>query len=159
MTPQNPNDIHTIVIHCSATKAGRWIDAEDISAMHQARGWAMIGYHRVIRLDGSVEQGRPFNRRGAHVRGNNTNTVGICMIGGLDEDGNPTDTFTDQQYHALMAELINLRALFPNLRGICGHRDFSPDLNGDGLIQPNEWIKVCPCFEVADKLEKWGIRV
>lgn len=159
MTPQNLDDIHTIVVHCSATKIGRWIDAEDISRMHKKRGWAMIGYHRVIRLDGSVEQGRPYTRRGAHVRGNNINTIGICMVGGLDEDGNPYDTYADQQYHALMCELVNLRGILPNLRGICGHRDFSPDLNGDGLIQPNEWIKICPCFEVADRLEKWDIRL
>jgi N-acetyl-anhydromuramyl-L-alanine amidase AmpD len=161
MTLQNINDIHTIVVHCSATKIGRWIEAADISAWHRAppRNWSMIGYHRVIRLDGSVEQGRPYNRRGAHVRGNNVNTIGICMVGGLDEDGVPADTFTDQQYHALMAEIINLRTILPSLRGICGHRDFSPDLNGDGLIKPNEWIKVCPCFEVADKLELWEIKL
>lgn len=157
MTPQNLNDIHTIVIHCSATKAGRWFDAEDINRMHMKRGWAMIGYHRVIRLDGSVEQGRPYGRRGVHVRGNNINTLGFCMVGGLDEDGNPSDTFTDQQYHALMCEIINIRQICPNIRTIKGHRDYSPDLNGDGVITPDEWVKVCPCFDVATKLFEWKL--
>lgn len=157
MSLQNPNDIHTIVVHASATRGGVWVDAADIDQWHKNRGWAMIGYHRVIRLDGSVEQGRPYTRRGAHVRGNNTNTIGICMVGGLDENGKVEDNFTEAQYHALLAEIINLREMFPNINAVKGHRDFSPDLNGDGLITPNEWIKLCPCFEVADKLREWGI--
>lgn len=157
MAHQNLEDIYAIIVHCSATKEGVWIDTEDIDAMHRARGWSMIGYHRVIRLDGSVEQGRPYDRRGAHVKGNNTNTIGICLIGGLDEQGKPKNTFTDDQMHSLMAELVNIRQLCPNINQIKGHRDYSPDLNNDGLITPNEWIKQCPCFDVGRKLEEWRI--
>lgn len=153
----NLSDIHTLVIHASATKAGVWITAADIDRMHKARGWRKIGYHRVIRLDGSVEQGRLFTEQGAHVAGNNVNTIGVCMIGGLDADGNPANTFTPDQYHSLYAEIINIRNLCPNITRICGHRDFSPDLNGDGIITPDEWIKDCPCFDVQAKLDEWGI--
>ena len=155
---QNLDEIHTIIVHCSATKEGVWVDAKDIDGWHKARGWSGVGYHRVIRLDGSVEQGRPYTKRGAHVAGNNTNTIGICMIGGLDEFGTPKNTFTDEQFHALMAEIINIRT-FCNISQIKGHRDFSPDLNGDGLITPDEWVKQCPCFDVAHKLQEWRIEI
>lgn len=159
MTPQRLEDIHTIVVHTSATREGLWITARDIDIWHRQRTppFAMIGYHRVIRLDGSVEQGRPFTRRGAHVAGENVNTLGICMVGGLDLRGRPKDTYTNAQYNALHSEIINIRQLCPNLRGVCGHRDFSPDLNHDGLITPNEWIKDCPCFDVAVKLREWNL--
>ncbi len=153
---QNLEDIHTIVVHCSATREGVWVDAHDIDEWHKARGWSMIGYHRVILLTGAVEQGRPYTRRGAHVAGNNVNSIGICMIGGLDENGDAKDTFTDEQYRSLNSEIINIKT-FTNASRVLGHRDFSPDLNGDGLITPNEFMKECPCFSVADKLKEWRL--
>ena len=157
MVQQSLDAIHSAVIHCSATREGVWVDATEIDQWHKARGWSMIGYHRVIRLDGSVEQGRPYTRRGCHVKGNNTNTIGYCMIGGLDADGEPKNTYTDDQMHTLMAELVNIKELCKNITKVCGHRDFSPDLNGDGLITPDEWIKACPCFDVQHKLDEWRI--
>ena len=155
---QHLDEIHSIIVHCSATREGVWVDAAEIDAWHRERGWSMIGYHRVIRIDGSVEQGRPYTRRGAHVSGNNKNTIGICMIGGLDSEGNPKNTFTDEQFHTLMTEIINIRT-FCNISQVKGHRDYSPDLNGDGLITPDEWVKECPCFSVAHKLKEWRIEV
>jgi N-acetyl-anhydromuramyl-L-alanine amidase AmpD len=125
--------------------------------MHKQRGFAMVGYHRVILLDGTVVQGRPYTTQGAHVAGNNHNTLGICMVGGLAEDGTPKNTYTSAQMTALAAELINLKKLFPSIRQICGHRDYSPDLNGDGIITRNEWIKECPCFDVKAKMAEWGM--
>ena len=159
MAHQDLTNIHTIVVHCSATREDQWINAHDIDEMHRARGWAGIGYHRVIRLDGSIEQGRQFTRRGAHVKGNNTNTIGICMVGGLDENGIPKNTFAPEQFHSLLAEIMNIRTFCGGGQGIkvCGHRDFSPDLNGDGLITPDEWIKQCPCFDVNKKMKEWRI--
>ena len=156
MAKQLLENIHSIVVHCSATREGQWVDAHDIDTWHKARGWSGIGYHRVIRLDGTVEQGRAFTRRGAHVRGNNTNTLGICLIGGLDEEGDPKDTFTWQQFDALHKEILRIK-MFCNIETIKGHRDYSPDLNGDGLITPDEFIKQCPCFDVQTKLQEWGI--
>ena len=159
MTRQNLHDIHTIVVHCSATREGQWVDAHDIDEWHKARGWSGIGYHRVILLDGSVQQGRPYTQRGAHVKGNNMNTISICMIGGLDENGDPENTFRDEQFHSLLSEIMNIRTFTgggTEVR-VCGHRDFSPDLNGDGLITPDEWIKFCPCFDVANKMKGWKL--
>jgi N-acetylmuramoyl-L-alanine amidase len=156
MANQNLEDIHTIVVHCSATREGVWVDAHDIDLMHKHRGWSGIGYHRVIRLDGSVEQGRPYTRRGAHVKGNNTNTIGVCMIGGLNKNGKPKNTFTSEQFNSLISEIINIKT-FTSASYVCGHRDFSPDLNGDGLITPNEFMKECPCFDVGEKLKEWRL--
>lgn len=157
MTPQHLENIHSIIVHCSATQEDRWVDADDIARMHRARGWATIGYHRVIRLDGSVEQGREFTRRGAHVKGNNINTIGICLIGGISKKRRPKNTFKSSQFHALMAEIMYIKRLCTNLKYVKGHRDYSPDLNGDGLITPDEWIKQCPCFSVAQKMSDWRI--
>jgi len=81
------------------------------------------------------------------------------MVGGLDHNDKPKDTFNEMQFHSLYAELLTLRELCPSIGRICGHRDFSPDLNGDGLITPDEWVKACPCFEVSDKLTEWGIAI
>ena len=158
MATQRLENIHSIVVHCSATREGQWFTAHDIDKWHRARGWSGIGYHRVIRLDGVAEQGRQFTRRGAHVAGNNTNTVGVCLIGGLDAKGKAKDTFTPEQYTTLHKELLHIMQ-FCNITSIKGHRDYSPDLNGDGIIQRNEWIKDCPCFEVSDKLAEWNIIV
>ncbi len=155
MTLQDLNYIHTAVIHCSATPEGHEVTAEDVDEWHRARGWSMIGYHDLIQLNGTTERGRPYTRRGCHVKGNNINTIGICMVGGLNEEGDPTNTFTDAQWSSLIMKLLNAREICPNLRQAVGHRSYSPDLNGDGLITPDEWIKACPCFSVTAKLKEW----
>jgi hypothetical protein len=159
MAHQYLNDIHTIVIHCSATKEGMDFGVEDIDQWHKAppRNWSMVGYHRVIRLDGMPEQGRPFVRRGAHVAGNNVNTLGFVLIGGLDKNGNPKNTFNYDQFSTLRNEILRTKKVCINLKHVRGHRDYSPDLNGDGLITPDEWIKVCPCFDVAQKMREWRL--
>lgn len=156
MANQKLENIHTIVVHCSATKEGQDISASDIDYWHRNNGWSGIGYHKVIRLNGAVENGRPFFQTGAHVAGNNTNTIGICLIGGLDSAGKPKNTFTTEQMNSLYNELVNLTLLCPNLKEIKGHRDFSPDLNGDGQITKDEWIKDCPCFDVKDWIDTSG---
>lgn len=142
-----------IVIHCSATKPSQDISAADIDAMHRARGFARIGYHYVIRRDGVVEVGRPGAEIGAHVEGFNSTSVGVCMIGGLDEDGKemkPGEVapFTDAQWAAARTLVASLRRWFPTAR-VVGHRDLSPDLNGDGQVQPREWLKTCPGFDAS----------
>jgi N-acetylmuramoyl-L-alanine amidase len=154
---QDPSNIHTIVVHCSATREGQDFSAKDIDKWHRAKGWNGIGYHRVIKLDGTVELGRSISTRGAHVAGNNLNTLGICLIGGLDAEGKPKNTFTGPQFKSLLLEINALRDQCPSLNRVCGHRDFSPDLNGDGVITRNEWIKECPCVEVKDLLECWDL--
>lgn len=146
--------IDAIVIHCSATRAGQDVRAADIDKMHQERGFAMIGYNYVVDLDGTVEVGRPLNRDGAHCntaglsgKSYNKHSIGICYVGGLDRRGNPADTRTPEQKQALADLVYKLVAEYPIVE-VIGHRDASPDKNGDGKITRNEWVKQCPCFDV-----------
>lgn len=146
--------IDSIVIHCSATRAGQDVRAADIDKWHKERGFAMIGYNYVIDLDGTVEVGRPLSMDGAHCntaglsgQSYNKHSIGICYVGGLDENGNPADTRTQEQKLSL-ANLVNKLCDEYPITEILGHRDASPDRNGDGVISRNEWIKQCPCFDV-----------
>ena len=85
------------------------------------------------------------------ISGHNKHSVGICYEGGLDAMGNPKDTRTPEQRSALRLLVHQLLKQFRNAR-VCGHRDLSPDLDGDGTVQPREWVKQCPCFEVSKEL-------
>ena len=144
-----PDQIDAIIIHCSATRVGQNIHASDIDKWHREQGFAMIGYNYVIDLDGTVETGRPLTMDGAHCKGWNSHSIGICYVGGLDSTGKPMDTRTWEQKRAMASLVAQLLDRFPSIVRVMGHRDTSPDLNGDGKITPNEWIKVCPCFDVA----------
>lgn len=140
--------ITELVLHCSATREGQHVTVADIDRWHRDRGFKKIGYHYVIYLDGSIHTGRDLEEVGAHVTGHNATTIGICYIGGLDAAGNPRDTRTPEQKAAIVYLLESLREKFPTAR-ICGHRDFSPDKNGNGKIEPKEYIKACPCFDAT----------
>lgn len=148
--------IDAIIIHCSATKVGQDFNVTDIDRMHRARGFNMIGYHYIIKLDGTIEEGRPLSMDGAHCNTKgfsgvsyNKHSVGVCYIGGLDVNGKPTDTRTKEQKVALMELVSKLKQQF-NILEILGHRDTSPDLNDNGIVESNEWIKSCPCFDVSE---------
>ncbi|MGX2951434.1 N-acetylmuramoyl-L-alanine amidase [Ursidibacter sp. B-7004-1] len=156
-----------IVIHCSATRNGKALGttketaAQVIDRWHKERGYkrqshavkhfnphlAHIGYHFIIDVDGTVETGRQVGETGAHVKGHNSNSVGICLVGGITASGKNHGEYTEAQWHALHNLLRQLEANHPRAK-ICGHRDLSPDLNGDGTVTPNEWLKACPCFDV-----------
>lgn len=138
--------ITDIVIHCTATRAWQDISADDIRRMHKAQGWADIGYHYVVRLDGTIEPGRDVDKIGAHVSGHNANSIGVVYVGGLDNQGKAKDTRTENQKHALLNLLLDLRQLYPKAK-ISGHRDFSPDKNNNGIVEVHEYIKQCPCFD------------
>lgn len=144
-----------IVIHCSATKPSQNITAQTIREWHIAKGWSDIGYHWVIQRDGTIEAGRPVDEIGAHVAGHNTDTVAICMVGGLDEAGqsfnNRPDLFTAAQWASAKALTAVLRRMYP-FAAVLGHRDLSPDRNHDGKIQPAEWLKTCPGFDAGFEL-------
>ena len=141
-----------IIIHCSATAEGKDFKAKDIDRWHKQRGFKKIGYHYVIDLDGTVEKGRNDNEVGAQAIGYNDKSLGVVYIGGLDKDGKtPKDTRTEAQKQSmlkLVKELISKYNI--PVKNVIGHRETSKDLNGDGVISPNEWIKACPSFEVAD---------
>lgn len=161
--------IDLIVIHCSASRnavslarasesaGGPHSAAAIIDQWHQARDFKRspefaktfnpslkaIGYHYVIDVDGTVETGRHRDEVGAHVHDHNATSIGICLVG--------TDRFTAEQWVSLKAAIVNLDVLYNGPR-ICGHRDLSPDKNGDGKVTPNEFTKICPGFNVSDWL-------
>lgn len=144
--------IDLIVIHCSATRADRSLTPDDLDLQHRRRGFNGTGYHYYIRKDGTVHLTRALDRIGAHVRGWNAHSIGICYEGGLDCRGHPADTRTPAQWSSLWQLVNRLQEKFPGCR-VCGHRDLSPDRNGNGEIEPEEWIKACPCFEVKDEFD------
>ena len=93
--------IDKIIIHCSASREGQNVTVEQIDKMHRQRGFACIGYHYVIYLDGSIHEGRDISKVGAHTTGYNTGSIGICYIGGLDKKGKIKDTRNYHQDNAL----------------------------------------------------------
>lgn len=146
-----------VVWHCSATRPGHDIGAREIREWHVSKGWADIGYHLVIRRDGTIEPGRALDAVGSHVAGHNSNSVGICLVGGLDDDGksvaNRPDLFTAAQWASVRIVYELMRRMYPHAQHL-GHRDLSPDKNGDGKIQPGEWLKTCPGFDVLQEIVK-----
>lgn len=153
-------DIKKIVIHTTATFEGKPFDAKAIDAMHRRMGWKMIGYHWVVLLDGTIEKGRDEEMVGSHVRGHNTNSIGVVYVGGLGRDGKgrivAKDTRTCEQKVALAKLIHELSKRYPTAV-IMGHRDLSPDKDGDGVVERHEWLKECPCFTVKDWLKEIGL--
>ena len=135
-----------IVIHCSATKESQNYTFEQLTKDHLARKFKKCGYHRYIKRDGTVWIGRGFGEVGAHAgKGFNSDSIGICYEGGLDFNGKAKDTRTPLQKSLLIASIIDA-INYGDVTEIVGHRDLSPDLDGDGIVEPHEWIKQCPCF-------------
>ncbi len=126
--------ITEIIVHCTATPAGRPVSVADVDAWHRARGFSGIGYHYLVGLDGAVGAGRPERMAGAHCRVRNATSVGVCYVGGIDADGSPADTRTAAQRAALDRLLRRLTARYPGAR-IRGHCDFA--------------AKSCPCFDAT----------
>lgn len=141
--------IRNIIIHCAATPNGdarfdtKWIDAEHRKPNPRTgkKAWRMIGYHYVIEIDGTLHEGRPVEEIGAHVSGSNADSIGVCMVG--------TDRFSEQQWSTLRDLVTTLTERYHEA-SVWGHRDFSPDRDGDGIVEPIEWLKTCPGFDVSD---------
>lgn len=142
--------INLIVIHCSATREDQPYTVADLERDHCARGFDGAGYHFYIRRNGGIYTTRPRWKQGAHAKGFNKNSIGICYEGGLDRKGRPKDTRTPWQKHSLTVLVKALLQDYPGSR-VCGHRDLSPDRNGNGIIEPGEWVKMCPCFDVVEE--------
>lgn len=134
-------EINKIIIHCSATKPSQDIGAFQIDEWHKKLGWSGIGYHFVIRRSGEVEKGRDIEIAGAHCKGQNKNSIGICLVGGIDENGKSQNNFTPEQFAALRKLVQRLRADFPNA-GIHGHNEFA--------------AKDCPCFDVGEFFREYN---
>ena len=152
--------IDYIVVHCTATPEGQSKTVEQIRAEHKKQGWSDIGYHYVVDLQGNVRLGRDVDISGSHVSGYNSYSIGVVYVGGLENDPRKPysqlkakDTRTNAQKAALMSLLIDLRRLYPNAK-IVGHRDFSKDKNGNGIIDPWERIKECPSFDAKKEYAK-----
>ncbi len=125
--------INKVIVHCTATPEGRETTVEEIRRWHKARGWSDIGYHYIIYLDGTVHEGRPVEKIGAHCKGRNTGSIGISYVGGIDAIHlKPKDTRTEEQKASLAHMLKYLKTEFPEIE-IFGHRDFSK--------------KACPSFD------------
>ena len=132
-------EINRIIIHCSATREGQDITVETIKDWHvNGNGWSDIGYHYCIRLNGDIEPGRGIEKRGAHVRGHNDDSIGICYIGGCEGDGQtPKDTMTPEQEEAMRELVYSLRMVWTKKLTLHGHNEFSD--------------KACPSFKVSEK--------
>lgn len=126
--------INDIIVHCTATPEGKHFTVKDITRWHKQRGFSDIGYHYVVYLDGSVHTGRDVDISGAHCEGHNSNSIGVCYVGGCDKGNKPKDTRNDAQKKALLGLLKELRKLYPFAR-IHGHRDYSS--------------KACPSFDAT----------
>jgi N-acetylmuramoyl-L-alanine amidase len=137
--------IDEIIIHASATKKGWWegkgVEAirDEFRRWHKAKNWSDIGYHFVIGTDGAVAKGREVSVMGAHVKGKNRSSIGICLVGGFGgkKDGVFSDNFTPEQDAALLGLIDNLRAGYPTIDRVSGHNEYAN--------------KACPCFNVS----KW----
>ena len=128
-------NIDKIIVHCSATPEGRDVSTEEIKRWHtEERGWDDIGYHWVVELDSSIKEGRNEEISGAHCRGQNSNSIGVCYVGGSDAEGKPKDTRTPDQKEALAKLLSDLKDKYPDAN-IYGHRDFAN--------------KACPSFDAT----------
>ena len=130
--------INLIILHCSATKITQDFPVESLEACHKARGFKTIGYHYYITKDGQMHLCRPEDMIGAHARRYNAHSIGICYEGGLDANGNPTDTRTPAQKHAMITLLRSLKVDYPDAE-ILGHCDLP-------------WVKKkCPCFDARSE--------
>ena len=144
--------ITLIVVHCTATRVDQDFTERDLVRCHLNSGMEAVGYHFYIRKDGYIWTTRPLYMVGAHARGFNRHSIGIAYEGGLDAQGCPADTRTEKQKYSMRALIRCLKMDFPITR-VCGHRDLSPDIDGDGVVEPQEWIKQCPCFDVEQ--DEW----
>lgn len=127
--------INKIIVHCTATPAGRNVTAKEIDTWHRQRGFNGIGYHYVVKLDGVVEKGRPVEKIGAHCKGQNANSIGVVYVGGMSRDNTkPMDTRTPEQRIALSDLIAEIKRNYPGA-SIHSHYEFAP--------------KACPCFDAA----------
>ncbi len=156
MTRRPLSAINLIVVHTLATSyLNDLITVEHVRKWHtdpkpQGRGWDDIGYNYVIRRSGIVEQGRPLEYVPAHASGYNSRSIGIALAGGIRMEGDkkiPVDNYAEIQKISLRQLINNLSGSFPQIEYLCGHRDLSPDLDDDGVIEKFEWQKDCPCFD------------
>lgn len=148
ITVTDMRNIKNIVVHCTATR--RDVSKDRIAESFVKRGWKKPGYHFLIAENGCI-----YNLVGCEdvvngVKGHNADSVHVAYIGGIDECGRPIDNRSQKQKDSMIVLLKRLSHIFPGSK-IIGHRDLSPDSNGNGVIDPWERLKECPCFDAAEE--------
>lgn len=155
--------IKYIVLHCTASPQTQTVQAI-LAYWKNVLGWKTPGYHHLIEPNGTVHDLVPIDKPSNGVAGYNSNSIHISYIGGvstkethpLNAPGTPVDNRTPEQKAAMKVLVRKYRQMFPKAI-IQGHRDFSPDKNRNGIIEPNEWIKACPSFSVKEWLKTVGL--
>lgn len=125
--------IREIIVHCTDTPEGRNHTVEDITKWHKDRGWATIGYHFVVDIEGNILEGRDVDLIGAHCSRHNSHSIGVVYVGGRGRNWEYKDTRNDLQKNSLLSLLIDLKKLYPDAT-IYGHNYFDKG-------------KPCPCFD------------
>lgn len=141
-------EIKRIFIHCTAGSQKQTI--EDLKREFKNKGWASPGYHLVVMPDGKIERLLPDDKVSNGVQGYNSTAINIAYIGGIDAKGKGIDNRTPEQKDALKKLVSEYRAKYPKAE-VLGHRDISPDTNGNGIVDPWERIKECPCFDAMEE--------
>ncbi len=141
-------NINSVVVHCTATRPD-WMKGrstsdkvEEIRRWHvEDRGWSDIGYHWLIDRDGTVAEGRPVSRAGAHARGYNRHSIGVSLLGGHGGtmDDQFEENFTEAQEEALVHLLKQLKRKYP-IQRILGHNEVAN--------------KACPTFDVPEWVQE-----
>lgn len=142
-----PRSIKHIVVHCTASSQKTTI--KTLLGFFKARGWRMPGYHYAITTDGAIHQLLDEACIANGVKGHNAHSIHVAYIGGVEmREGKlvSVDNRTPEQKDSLLVLLSELKARYPEAI-IQGHRDFSPDINGNGIVDRWERIKDCPCFD------------
>lgn len=136
--------IKFIAVHCTASH--QTLTISELLQEFKRKGWTNPGYHYVVMPDGTIKQLLDENLVSNGVRGFNSMLINVAYIGGIDKAGKPIDNRTEAQKRSLRTLFKILHKKYPAAT-IQGHRDFSSDLNHNGKIEPNEFIKACPCFD------------
>lgn len=130
--------INKIILHCASTPQGRKVSVSTIRKWHLQRGFNDIGYHFVIHLDGKISVGRNIAKIGAHCRGQNRGSIGICYVGGMSKDmSKAMDTRTQAQKDSLINLMHELIYKYNKDMTIHGHNEYAN--------------KACPSFNVQEE--------
>lgn len=137
-------NIKYIAVHCTASSQHATI--KELLLEFKRKGWSKPGYHYIVDVSGKVFNTLSEDEVSNGVKGFNSNLINVAYIGGIDTKGKPVDNRTEEQKKSLLLLLKALKKEYPNAI-IQGHRDFSPDTNKNGIVDPWERIKACPCFD------------
>ena len=141
-------NITRIFVHCTASYQSTTTEATLINEFKR-KGWKNPGYHYVVKPDGSIFNMLDESEIANGVQGYNSNSIHVSYIGGIDKTHpKGIDNRTDAQKVTLIKLLTELKRKYPNAK-IMGHRDISPDKNHNGIVDPWERIKECPCFDAT----------